>query len=143
VTDIDLSSAERIVDAALAHAESLQLAPLTVAVLDKGGHLVCLKRQDQSGILRADIAVAKAWGVLGMGLPSDAFLERAHMLPEFFASLAALSNGRMLPVRGGVPVRNNAGDLVGAVGISGDTSENDEACAVHGIEAAQLRTWLR
>jgi uncharacterized protein GlcG (DUF336 family) len=138
---VTLDQASVLADAALARGGELGLAPLTVAVLDPGGHLVVLKRQDGSGILRADIAMAKAWGVLGMGLPARALADRAQRAPQFFAALTVLSGGRMMPVAGGVPL-TVAGQLVGAAGISGDTSDNDEACAVHGAQAAGLIPWL-
>jgi uncharacterized protein GlcG (DUF336 family) len=138
---ITLAQASALVDAALARGGQLGLAPLTVAVLDAGGHLVALKRQDGSGILRADIAVAKAWGVLGMGLPGRAVTERAQRAPQFFTALSVLSGGRMIPVPGGVPL-TAGGRVVGAAGISGDTADNDEACAVHGAHAAGLIPWL-
>ena len=138
---ITLAQASTLADAALARGGELGLAPLTVAVLDPGGHLVVLKRQDGSGILRAELAVAKAWGVLGMGLPAHVLTERAQRAPQFFAALSVLSGGRMIPVPGGVPLRVD-GQLIGAAGISGDTSDNDEACAVHGAQAAGLVPWL-
>jgi len=138
---VTLSQASVLVDAALARGAELGLAPLTVSVLDPGGHLVALKRQDGSGILRAEIAMAKAWGVLGMGLPARALTERAQRAPQFFATLSVLSGGRMMPVAGGVPLTVD-GQIVGAAGISGDTSDNDEACAIHGAQAAGLVPWL-
>jgi uncharacterized protein GlcG (DUF336 family) len=134
---VTLGQASVLVDAALARGAELGLAPLTVAVLDPGGHLVALKRQDGSGILRAEIAMAKAWGVLGMGLPARALADRAQRAPQFFAALSVLSGGRMMPVAGGVPLTVD-GQVVGAAGISGDTSDNDEACAIHGAQAAGL-----
>jgi uncharacterized protein GlcG (DUF336 family)/quercetin dioxygenase-like cupin family protein len=139
---IPLSVAQQIVAAAMSHGAALGLSPLTVAVLDPGGHIVCLQRQDDSGILRPDIAVAKAWGVLGMGLPSRQLQERADHLPNFFAALTVLAGGRMVPVPGGVPIRDSNGALLGAVGVTGDTSANDEACAVHGVQAVGLSAWL-
>jgi uncharacterized protein GlcG (DUF336 family) len=138
---VTLGQASVLVDAALARGAELGLAPLTVAVLDPGGHLVALKRQDGSGILRAEIAIAKAWGVLGMGLPARALTERAQRAPQFFATLSVLSGGRMMPVAGGVPLTVD-GQVIGAAGISGDTSDNDEACAIHGAQAAGLVPWL-
>jgi uncharacterized protein GlcG (DUF336 family) len=138
---VTLGQASVLVDAALARGAELGLAPLTVAVLDPGGHLVVLKRQDGSGILRAEIAMAKAWGVLGMGLPARVLTERAQRAPQFFATLSVLSGGRMMPVAGGVPLTVD-GQVIGAAGISGDTSDNDEACAIHGAQAAGLVAWL-
>jgi len=135
---LTLDAASRIVDAALDRAQALNLKPLTVAVLDAGGHLVAFKRQDKSGILRPDIAQGKAWGALGMGLGSRELAKRADHAPAFFTALASVSQGRILPVPGGVLIKDDEGDVVGAVGISGDLPDNDETCAVHGIEQAGL-----
>jgi uncharacterized protein GlcG (DUF336 family) len=136
---ISLAQASAIVDAALRKGRELDCAPLTVAVLDSGGHLVAFKREDKSGLLRFDIAFGKAWGALGMGFGSRTLAARAGKTPMFFTALAAVSAGRMVPVPGGVLIRDAAGDLLGAAGISGDTSERDETCALAGIEAAGLR----
>jgi uncharacterized protein GlcG (DUF336 family) len=135
---LSLHQAEGIVDAGLDRARELGLKPLTIAVLDAGGHLVAFKRQDRSGILRPDIAQGKAWGALGMGLGGRALAKRAEMAPAFFTSLASVSHGRIIPVPGGVLIRRADGDIVGAVGISGDLPDNDEACAVFGIERVGL-----
>lgn len=115
------------------------MKPMTVAVLDAGGHLVAFQRQDQSGILRPQIAIGKAWGVLGMGIGGRELAKRAETHPSFFAALSVASEGRIFPVPGGVLVRDEAGDIVGAVGISGDLPQHDEACAVAGIVAAGLQ----
>jgi len=135
---VTLAQASTIVDAALKKAREMSLAPLTVAVLDAGGHLVAFKREDKSGILRYDIAYGKAWGALGMGFGSRALFERAANTPQFFNALYAASGGRVVTNPGGVLIRDG-GDIVGAVGISGDTSDKDEACAVAGVEAAGLQ----
>jgi len=135
---VTLAQASTIVDAALKKAREMSLAPLTVAVLDAGGHLVAFKREDKSGILRYDIAYGKAWGALGMGFGSRALFERAANTPQFFNALYAASGGRVVTNPGGVLIRDS-GDIVGAVGISGDTSDKDEACAVAGVEAAGLQ----
>jgi uncharacterized protein GlcG (DUF336 family) len=135
---LTLDGASRIVDAALDRAGELKLKPLTVAVLDAGGHLVAFKRQDRSGILRPDIAQAKAWGALGMGLGGRELARRADHAPAFFTALASVSGGRMAPVPGGVLIMDDEGDVIGAVGISGDLPDNDETCAVHGITQAGL-----
>src|SRR3977135_3677611 len=132
-----LDSAARIVDAALEHARTLKLKPLTVAVLDAGGHLVAFKRQDRSGLLRPDIAQGKAWGALGMGIGGRALAERAQQAPAFFVALASASGGRVIPVPGGVLIKSGD-EIVGAVGISGDHPDNDEACAIYAIEQAGL-----
>jgi len=139
---ISLAEASVVVDRVLVEGEQRGFAPLTVVVLDPGGHVVAAKRSDGSGILRFDVASAKAWGALAMGWPAHEHAVRAERLPQFFAALGTLSDGRMLPVAGGVPIRGRSGSVIGAVGVSGDTSENDEACAVVGIEAAGLTPWL-
>ncbi len=135
---LTLEAASAIVDAALAEGRARTLQPLTVVVLDAGGHYVALKREDGSGILRVEIATGKAYGALGMGFGSREFLERSQKAPAFVGALSAVSQGRLVPVPGGVLVRDGSGAVVGAVGISGDVSDEDEACAVKGIEAAGL-----
>jgi uncharacterized protein GlcG (DUF336 family) len=139
VNALTLDLASRIVDAALAAARKQTLKPLAVVVLDGGGHDIVLKREDGCGILRVDIARGKAWGALGMGLGSRDLARKAEQNPRFFAALAAASGGRVIPNPGGVLVRDAAGDVIGAVGISGDQSDRDEACAIAGIDAAGLR----
>lgn len=136
---LTLVQARGIVAAALAKGRQMGFAPLTVAVLDPGGHLVALEREDGSGIVRVDIATGKAYGALGMGFGSREIFDRAAKMPMFFNAVFAASGGRMVPVPGGVIVRDAAGTVMGAVGISGDTSDNDEICAVAGIEAAGLK----
>ena len=133
-----LQQADRIIESALAHAKEMGLAPLSVAVLDAGGHLVAFKRQDRSGILRPQIAHGKAWGALGMGAGGRTLAQRAEMTPAFFTALASASGGQMIPVPGGVLIRGDGGEIIGAVGISGDQPGNDEACAVCGITEAGL-----
>jgi uncharacterized protein GlcG (DUF336 family) len=139
MTILTLAQASTIIDVALKTARASNFQPLSVAVLDAGGHLVAFKREDKSGILRFDIAFGKAWGGLGMGFGSRTLFERAEKTPMFFTTLAAASGGRVVTNPGGVLIRNAAGDIVGAVGISGDTSDNDEICAIAGIEAAGLK----
>ena len=136
---VTLAQASTIVDVALKKARDSNLAPLTVAVLDSGGHLVAFKREDKSGILRFDIAYGKAWGALGMGFGSRTLAGRAAKTPQFFTMLAAASHGRMVTNPGGVLIKDASGTIVGACGISGDTSDKDEMCAVAGIEAAGLK----
>ncbi|MGI9452127.1 MAG: GlcG/HbpS family heme-binding protein [Geminicoccaceae bacterium] len=138
MANIKLAEAETIVDGTLAHAAEIGASPLTVAVLDTGGHPVLLKRQDNSGILRHNVAIGKAWGALGMGRPSRDLEKLAVDRPYFMDSVVAASGGRVVPVKGGVLVSNADGEVIGAVGISGDTSEVDEDCAAAGIAAAGL-----
>ena len=135
---VTLAEASTIVDVALKTARQRNLAPMSVAVLDAGGHLVAFKREDKSGILRYDIAFGKAWGALGMGFGSRTLFERAAGTPQFFNALYAASGGRVVANPGGVLIRDAAGDVIGAVGISGDTADNDEICAIAGITAAGL-----
>jgi len=132
---VSLEKALVLIDAALEKGHALKFAPLTVVVLDAGGHMVALKREDGSGILRVEIATGKAWGALGMGIGSREMGERAGKVPHFFNALMAASHGRVVPVPGGVLIRDAKG-VIGAVGISGDTSDNDEICALAGIAAA-------
>ncbi len=136
---VTLAQASTIVDVALKKARETNLAPLTVAVLDAGGHLVAFKREDKSGILRFDIAFGKAWGALGMGFGSRTLAGRAAKTPQFFTMLAAASSGRIVTNPGGVLIHDGGGAIIGACGISGDTSDKDEMCAVAGIEAAGLK----
>lgn len=131
-----LSDATIIIDAALAEARSRNFAPLAVAVLDAGGHLVAYKREDGAGIVRFDIAYGKAWGSLGMGFGTRELTERATKNPAFITVLATVSGGRMVPSPGGVLVVDGEGVVIGAVGISGDIGDNDEICAIAGIEKA-------
>jgi len=135
---VTLAQASTIVDVALKKGRETSCAPLTVAVLDAGGHLVAFKREDKSGILRFDIAYGKAWGALGMGFGSRELAERAAKNPLFIDALTTISKGRLVPNPGGVLIKDAGGAILGAVGISGDTSDKDEVCAVAGIEAAGL-----
>ncbi|HZF36594.1 MAG TPA: heme-binding protein [Candidatus Angelobacter sp.] len=135
---LTLEQASTIVDVALKKGRETKCAPLTVAVLDAGGHLVAFKREDRSGIMRFDIAFGKAWGALGMGFPSRTLGERAEKHPVFFQAIAAVSQGRFVPAPGGVLIRDGGREIIGAVGVSGDSSDKDEVCAVAGIAAAGL-----
>jgi uncharacterized protein GlcG (DUF336 family) len=132
---IDLTHATTIVDQALQHGRSLGLPPLTVAVLDAAGCLVAFKREDGSSLLRPDIAQAKAFGALGLGIGSRAIAARAAIAPAFVSAVNALAGGRLIPVPGGVLIRSSKA-IIGAVGITGANSDQDEACAVAGIAAA-------
>ena len=139
MTRLTLELAIRVIDGALGRAIELGCAPLTVVVLDAGGHEIAVKRQDGSGILRVDIARGKAWGALGMGFSSRELGERAQKVPHFFGALASVSQGRLVPVAGGVLIYDEGRNVLGAVGISGDTSDRDEDCALCGVRAASLQ----
>jgi uncharacterized protein GlcG (DUF336 family) len=135
---LSLHQASVIVDSALEQGRKLGFKPLTVVVLDAGGHLKAMKREDGSSLLRPEIAGGKAWGALGMGFGGRELARRAAANPVFIQALSVASGGRVVPVPGGVLIRDGAGEIEGAVGISGDTAENDETCAVYGICSAGL-----
>jgi uncharacterized protein GlcG (DUF336 family) len=135
---LTLTQANGLIEAALAEGRQRNLAPLAVAVLDAGGHLIAFQREDGAGIVRYDIAYGKAWGALGMGFGTRELSERAARGPTFFTMLSAVSQGRLVPSPGGVLMLDEAREVVGAVGISGDNGDNDEACALAGIAAVGL-----
>jgi uncharacterized protein GlcG (DUF336 family) len=114
------------------------MKPLTVVVLDAGGHVVAAEREDGSSNLRFEIAFGKANAALAMGLGTRALMKRAEQQPYFVQAMNGLAGGRFVPVPGGVLIRGDDGASIGAVGISGDTSDNDEICALAGIAAAGL-----
>ena len=132
-----LHIASQIVDAALAAGREHKFMPLVVAVLDAGGHLVAFKREDGAGILRFDIAFGKAYGALGMGFGSRELFNRTQANPTFMAALSTVAAGRLVPVPSGVLIVEG-GQVIGAVGISGDNSDNDETCALAGLAAVGL-----
>ena len=134
---LSLETAQKIIAAALAKGREIGLKPLCVAVLDSGGHLKAMAREDGTSTLRPQIAQGKANGAIAMGLGSRALFNRAQEQPYFVQSINALADGSLVPVPGGVLIRDG-GVIIGAVGVTGDTSDNDEICAVAGIEAAGL-----
>ncbi len=138
MSNITLTQADLIADAALQKGRTSHFQPLTVVVLDAGGHTKVIKREDGSSLMRADIAMGKAWGVLGMGFGGRELARRAEKVPGFFTALNVMSEGRMVPVAGGVLIRDHENNIIGSIGISGDTSDNDEVCAVAGVLAASL-----
>ncbi len=137
-TSLPLDRANAIVAEALRLGREAGLLPLTAAALDAGGRLVAMQSEDGSGLLRFDVAFGKAWGALGMGISSRLIRDRLAARPIFQAALATASDGRLIPVPGGVLVRTGEGVVIGAVGISGDTSEKDEYCAIEAVRAAGL-----
>ena len=136
---VTLAQASTIVDSALAKARELKQMSQTVVVLDAGGHVVCAKREDGSGIVRFEIAVGKAYGALGMGWGSRTSGDRFGQNPNFVTALVGASGGRFVPNPAGILIRDAGGAIIGAVGISGDTGDNDEIIGVAGIEAAGLK----
>lgn len=136
---LSLDQARTIIAAALAHGRQLGLKPLSIAVLDSGSHLIAFERQDGSSTLRAQIATGKAAGALALGLSSRKIGEMAAERPSFIASLGTIAPAGLIPAAGGVIVVDEAGRAIGAVGVTGDTSDNDELCALAGIAAAKLK----
>ena len=136
---LTLQVSNLIADRSLEKGRELGFAPLTVAVLDAGGQIKVLKREDGASLLRPEIAVGKAWGALGMGFGGRELARRASKMPIFFGALSDLCGGRMVPVPGGVIIRSLSGEILGAIGVTGDISENDEICAVWGIKSAGLK----
>ena len=132
---LTLTEAQSIINDCLEWRKAQDLKPLTVVVLDSAGALVALAREDGTSNLRPEIAQGKARGAIGMGLGSRALFERAKVEPFFIQAMNALSEGSLVPVAGGVLIKQN-GTINGAVGITGDSSDNDEACAIAAIEKA-------
>lgn len=133
---LSLDNAMKIIDAAFEKGADLKLKPLGISVLDAGGHLVAFQRQDGASFLRHEIGSGKAFGALAIGAGSRSVAATAIERPHFMQGLSGVSGGRVVPVPGGVLIRDKSGAILGAVGISGDTSDNDEAAAIAGIEAA-------
>ncbi|PWR04480.1 glcg protein [Meridianimarinicoccus roseus] len=129
-------AARRIIAQALEQGRALGLKPLSVIVLDAGGHPLAFEREDGASPGRFAIAQGKAYGAVMLGMAGTAQMQRAEAQAYFITCANAAFGGQMIPVPGGVLVRDSAGDVVGAVGVTGDTSENDAAAAVAGIEAA-------
>lgn len=135
MTQLSLDQAQAIVAGAIAESRKLNLEPMTISVLDASGTLKAMAREDGSGLLRPDLALSKAWGALGMGLPSRELNRRSEIMPAFFNALNSVSQGRVVPMPGGVLILK--GDIVvGSVGVSGDSSDNDELVAIAGIRLA-------
>jgi uncharacterized protein GlcG (DUF336 family) len=139
MADLTLDIARKILDVALAKGVEKKLKPLVVAVLDARGCIKALAAQDGTSLLRGEIAHGKAYGALAMGMGSRALFQRAQEQAYFVSAVNTLAQGALVPVPGGVLIQDGSGALLGAVGVSGDTSDNDEICAVAGIEAAGLK----
>ena len=136
MTDLSLDKAREILAGARAEGRKLGLKPLTVAVLDAAGNLKALEREDGASNMRPEIAIGKANGALAMGLGSRALFERANAEPFFIQSMNELAGGSLVPVPGGVLIKDESSRIIGAVGITGDNSNNDEAAAMAGIKGA-------
>ncbi|OYU87869.1 MAG: glcg protein [Bradyrhizobiaceae bacterium PARB1] len=137
--DLSLDTARKILDAALAKVIEMKLKPMAITVLDARGCVKASIAQDGTSLMRGEVAHGKAYGALAMGLGSRALFKRAEEQPFFIDAVNTLARGALIPVPGGVLIQDQSGGLLGAIGISGDTSDNDEICCVAGIEAAGLK----
>jgi uncharacterized protein GlcG (DUF336 family) len=135
---LTLAHTNDIINAAFAKGLALNLKPLSVVVLDAGGHVVAFQRQDGASNMRFDIARGKASGALALGVSSRTIGTMAAERPSFVASLGAIAVGGLIPVAGGVLIAGDDNSVIGAVGATGDTSDNDELCVLEGIKAAGL-----
>lgn len=136
MTSLTLEKANQIIQTAINKARELNMAPLTVVVLDAAGHLKSMQREDGASMIRQQIATAKAWGAVNMGVSSRSLAGVAIQRPDFMKALISLADGKVMPVPGGVLIRDTDNNLIGAIGISGDVSDQDERCAIAGIESA-------
>jgi uncharacterized protein GlcG (DUF336 family) len=135
---ISLDQANILIAAAFAKGKALGLKPLTIAVLDAGGHVIALQRQDGASNHRPQIAIGKANGALALGVSSRQVEELANKRPSFVAALGPIFPQGIIPAPGGIILVGTDGAPIGAVGVTGDTSDNDEACAIAGAAAAGL-----
>ena len=136
--DLTLAVARKICDAALAKCREMKLKPMAITVLDARGCVKTSVAEDGTSLMRGEIAYGKAYGALALGMGSRAIFKRANEQPYFVDAISTMTKGAMIPVPGGVLIQDKSGALLGAIGISGDTSDNDETAAVAGIEAAGL-----
>ncbi len=134
--DLKLADAKKIIEHTLAAQAKNSFKPMAVVVLGAAGTIRASESQDGTSLLRPKVAHGKAFGAISIGLGSRALFERAKVEPFFIQAVNSLCDGALVPVAGGVLVRDKDGNLLGAVGVTGDTSDNDELCAVAGIEAA-------
>ena len=135
---LTLAQANLIIESALAQSKKLGYKPMAVVVLDEAGHVKATQREDGASMFRVDVATGKAWGAVGMGASSRVLGERAKDNPNFFLSLATTSGGKFLPQPGAVLIKNSNGEIIGAVGASGGTGDEDEAICAFGVAAAGL-----
>ena len=138
MSKLTLEQANKIIEVAFAKAREMKVKPLAVAVLDDGGNVKSLQRQDDASMLRNDVAVGKALAAVGMGVASRTLLDRAKGNPHFFGALSATAQGRFIPQTGAVVIKDKDGNVIGAAGASGGTGEEDEAVCMAGITAAGL-----
>jgi uncharacterized protein GlcG (DUF336 family) len=135
---LTLEQANKIIAAALAKSHEAGYKPMGIAVLDEGGALKAFAREDGATMFRFEVARGKAWGAVGMGISSRALAERAKVNPNFFVALASTAEGKFLPQTGAVVIKDASGKVIGAVGASGGTGDEDEAICIAGVTAAGL-----
>ena len=135
MSKLTLEQANKIIEVAFAKAREMKVKPLAVAVLDDGGNVKSLQRQDDASMLRNDVAVGKALAAVGMGVASRTLLDRAKGNPQFFGALSSI---KFIPQTGAVVIKDKDGNVIGAAGASGGTGEEDEAVCMAGITAAGL-----
>lgn len=136
--EITLRKARSIIKGVLAKGREMELKPLSVVVLDAGGHVKAFEREDKAAPGRFAIAHGKAYGAIMLGMAGTAQMARAEQQAYFMAAVNGVYGGQVVPVPGGVLVRDKKGDVIGAVGVTGDSSDNDAAAARYAIEAAGL-----
>jgi uncharacterized protein GlcG (DUF336 family) len=140
MSEITLEQSERIIDAILARGRDLKCRPLSVAVTDPGAHVKAFKKEDDSAMMRFEMAMGKAYAALALGRSSSLVRVRNEEKPQFMSYLISASGGKIFPEGGGRLIRNERGEVIGAVGVTGDTETRDEDLAAHGIRAAGLKT---
>jgi len=138
MSKLTLEQANKIIEVAFAKAREMKVKPLAVAVLDDGGNVKSLQRQDDASMLRNEVAIGKAWAAVGMGVASRTLLDRAKGNPHFFGALSATAQGKFIPQTGAVVIKDKDGTIIGAAGASGGTGEEDEAVCMAGITATGL-----
>ncbi len=136
MSTVSLAQANQIIAKALEKAREMKIKPVSVVVLDEGGHLKAMQREDGASMFRFDVATGKAWAAVAMGASSRALAGRAKDNPNFFVTLAATAHGKFLPQTGGVLIRDAQGLIIGSAGASGGTGDEDEAVCAYGIEQA-------
>lgn len=136
--DITLDQAKTIIAAAFEKGREMKFKPLATVVVDAGGHTKAFEREDGASMGRYQIAFGKAHGSIAMGQGSRALFERSERQPYFLDAVNVMLNGGVMPLPGGALIRDDSGAIIGAVGVTGDTADNDEVCAVAGVEAAGL-----
>jgi len=138
MSSLTLAQANQIITAALAKSREAGYKPMGIAVLDAGGALKAFAREDGASMFRFEVAQGKAWGAVGMGVSSRALADRAKGNPNFFVALAATAHGKFLPQPGAVVIKDATGQVIGAVGASGGTGDEDEVICIAGVTAAGL-----